>query len=128
MDENSSQNSFVRFVVPVALLITGVILMYFSWNQVSSVIGFGIYSVGGFSFAVIYNHARNPALSESSVIKLTQALVVYGGIIVALVYESLIPLETGLITISVAVFIFVLIAVIAEFVGINFSENTKSNI
>lgn len=125
MVDNSSQNSFARFVVPVLLAITGVGLMYIEQTHLMEVIGFGLYTAGAFSFATIYNHARNPMASDNTAVRLTQALVVYGGIVIALVYESIIPTATAFVAVSLAVGLLVFGSVALEITNLNFGSSSS---
>lgn len=111
MSEDNSENSAVRFVMPVLLAVTGIAVLSFTPAASAlslplvETIGFGVFTTGAFSFIIIYNHARNPVTSDKVVINAAQALVVYGGLLSALLYQEILTLGSVVVATAI-VFIF----------------------
>ena len=111
MSEDNSENSAVRFVMPILLAVTGIAVLSFTPGSSSlslplvETVGFGIFATGVFSFIIIYNHARNPVTSDEVVINSAQALVVYGGLLSALLYQEILTLGSVVVA-TIMVFIF----------------------
>lgn len=111
MSEKSSENSSARFVMPVLLALTGIAILSFTPGEstlpisIVETIGFGVFATGAFSFMIIYNHARNPISSDEVIVNATQALVVYGGLLSALLYQQILTLGSVVVSTAI-VFIF----------------------
>lgn len=111
MSDENSENSSARFVMPVLLAIIGITILSFTPGasalsvSIVETIGFGLFTTGAFSFMIIYNHARNPVPSDDVIVNSAQALVVYGGLLSALLYQQILTL--GSVTVATtSVFVF----------------------
>ena len=117
MSDENFKSSSARFVMPVVLAIIGIIILGLT-PRVSALsfpivetIGFGVLTTGIFSFLVIYNHARNPVPSDDAIVNSAQALVIYGGLLSALLYQQVLTLGAVIFAIT-SVFLFGMIITI----------------
>lgn len=121
MTGNVSEKSFTRFIFPVLLIFAGIATLHsgsllvgtFTAHQ-SMTIGFALFVIGAFSFVLIINEARNPLISKDGIKNGAQALVVYGGLLTILVYESVFTPESMLVATGVVLVLGTAFAVISN--------------
>lgn len=124
MSEDESDATFVRFVMPFSLAVIGIITLGVMPGVVSlspklvSTIGFGMFASGSFSFVVIYNHARNPLATNKVITAIGQALVVYGGLLSAFLYQDILGIGSVVIASGLVLVSGVLISAIIELLDI----------
>lgn len=114
------RGSFIRFVMPLILLVSGTALMTFLSNygplsvQNMRTIGFSMYTIGSFTFLIIYNHARNPLLTDDIIINISQALVLYAGLLTFIMYEQIFTIEMMVLSVTSVMIIGMIITVTIE--------------
>lgn len=119
-DEQSS--SFVRFVTPLVLAALGIAIIVTLPGSLAETAGFALFTVGVLTFTLIYNHSRNPLATDNVVINVSQAFVVYGGILTTLVFEGVFTVSTMIIAVSVVTILGVATSAIIEISGVETSE------
>ena len=119
MSDKKSEQTFVRFIMPTALIVIGVVLLQFNIGNsigiyTAQTIGFSVFATGVFSFIIIYNHARNPVATKEVISSIAQALTVYGGLLAALLYQQILTLGSVVTATLVVFMIGMLVSVSVE--------------
>lgn len=119
----SKKKSFTRMITPTLILLTGLLLIKLQLDIFSVVnhietIGLALFTVGSFGFIVIINHAKNPFASQKMLVNLSQSLIVYGGLIVALFHTGIFGINTAIISTGILLIIGTVVAVSLEFLDI----------
>lgn len=128
---DDQKSSFVRFVTPLVLLVIGLFTIItaaeYGTLTVAHVetIGFGLFTVGALTFTLIYNHARNPLATDDIIVNVSQALVVYGGVLTALVYQGIFGVSMMIIAVTSVMIIGILISATIEVSGVE-AEDVQS--
>lgn len=105
MNDTKAKESFTRFIPPIILALFGISLLQLDLSLMGltvreiTTIGFGAFTIGAFSFIIVFNHARNPVATDNVIVNASQALVVYAGILTILLYENI--LATSALVVSV---------------------------
>lgn len=121
-------SSFVRFVTPLVLLAVGlaILLTTSGYNTLMErsikTAGFALYTIGSLTFTIIYNHSRNPLATDKIVVDISQALVVYGGILTTIVFEAILPISTMLVAVTAVSIFGVAVSAVVEFTNIKNSD------
>lgn len=124
MLDRNKKSSSTRIILPLLLILAGISLLKIRPDMISmtddfvSLIGLSLYTIGSFSFVIILNHAKNPFVSKNVLVNTSQALIVYGGLIVAMFRSEILGLTTSLISVGI---ILITGSVIA--VSLNFLES-----
>lgn len=124
MSDEELDGTFVRFVMPFSLAVIGIITLGIMPGtsalspKLVSTIGFGMFASGSFSFVVIYNHARNPLATNKVITAVGQALVVYGGLLSAFLYQDILGVGSVVIASGLVLVFGILISAIVELLNI----------
>lgn len=111
-------------ITPTLILLTGLLLIKLQLDIFTIVnhiqtIGLALFTVGSFGFIVIINNAKNPFVTQKLLVNLSQSLVVYGGLIVALFHTGMFGINTAIISVGILLIIGTVIAVTLEFLDLN---------
>jgi hypothetical protein len=129
MSEDEYDGTFVRFVMPFSLVVLGIVtiaIMPVTGSlsaRLVSTIGFGMFAAGAFSFVLIYNHARNPMVTNNIISGVGQALVIYGGLLSALLYQEILGIGPVVIAVGIVFVIGVFISAVAEVLNIEYQDS-----
>lgn len=121
MSDRNEKRSSARIILPFLLILAGILILKTQSHMISmsedlvSLIGLSIYTIGSFTFVIILNHAKNPFVSKDILVNTSQALVVYGGLIVAMFRSEILGLRTSLISVGIILIIGSVIAVSLDF-------------
>lgn len=128
LDKINAERTGARFITPAVIMIVGLVA---SKAPVASLItapvhivqtlGFGLFTLGALSFVLILNHARNPVLTDqkSELIRLAEVSAAYGGILVFLKFEQILPLDTLLLSVGIVLIIGTTVAVVSDATGVS---------
>lgn len=108
--------------MPLVLAGLGIAVIVASSGSFAETVGFALFAVGALTFTLIYNHSRNPLATDDVVINVSQAFVVYGGILTTLVFEGVFTVSTMIIAVSVVAILGVATSSIVEISGVDRSE------
>lgn len=119
----SKKKSFTRIITPILILLIGILLVKFQLEIFTNInnirtIGLALFTVGSFGFIVIINDSKNPFITQKILINLSQSLVVYGGLIVALFHTGIFGINTSIITVGVLLIAGTVIAVTLEYLDL----------
>lgn len=127
MSDGKEKRSSIRMILPLLLISIGLVLLKIQPTDMITVpenfvniIGLSIYTIGSFTFVIILNHAKNPFATKNVLVNSSQALMVYGGLIVAMFRTEILGLTTCLISVGIILIIGSVIAVSLDFLD---SEN-----
>lgn len=123
--KNRTDSPITHIFLPISLIFIGLAIFQSdpsafnaSMNQLET-IAFGIFTVGCFSFIVIFNYIKNPLATEKSLIYLSQSLIISGGILTAAVYSGIIPLINLISTVCFILVIGTTVAVLTDYMNID---------
>lgn len=120
MNKNNAKRTFFRFIPSALFMFSGIILTkidipvsFLTANEILT-IGFGLFTLGAFTFIILINDARNQLLRKEEKISLSHVLVIYAGILTISVYENIFYVETVMFSVCVMLAIGTMLAIFAD--------------
>jgi len=120
MNKNNAKRTFFRFIPSALFMFSGIILTkvdipvsFLTAHEILT-IGFGLFTLGAFTFIILINDARNQLLRKEEKISLSHVLVIYAGILTISVYENIFYVETVMFSVCIILAIGTMLAIFAD--------------
>lgn len=122
-DKRIAHRTWLRFVVPSVLMVVGIALSKSGLNPLFGAtfhelqtLGFGLFTLGSFSFLLLLQNARNPVLQDNlgEQIRIAEVLTAYGGILTYIQFQSVLEFTTLVLTVSIILVVGTAFAVLSD--------------
>lgn len=129
---NDNRSSVVRTFIPIMIAISGILSFYAEPSSVGlsphmiDSIGFGLFTVGSFSFVVIINHMKNPVATDEVIYNLSQSLIIFGGLLTSIVFANIISITNMIATVFLILISGTTVALIIEHSSLDSLEINNS--
>ena len=121
-EENDGYAQFIMsgLILAFGIILIGVDIPLFSLSShwVTSA-GIGIFAIGSFIFIVLVNSEKNSVVTDEELLSLTNALVIYAGILTMFIYENVLRVETVVMTISVVLLLGTAVALLTDWANLD---------
>lgn len=121
------KNGF-RFVISSIVIVFGIVLMYNDVNAYSipssefTAIGYGVFTIGAFSYVLLAHQIWNPLVEENQIIELVKGFTGLGGVLWWMALDNIMPLEFLLATTLATFTIGIVLAILADISDIDPTE------
>lgn len=131
MSENNAKRTAFRFLPSALFMVIGILLTKFelpvnilTGHEIVTG-GFGLFTLGAFTFILLIHDSRNQLLKKSEKISLSHVLVIYAGLLTVSVYEKIFYIETLLLFVCIILAIGTFLALVADSSGLDRIEDLR---